>query len=459
MNKASIKILLSISLIFILSSCLKDRMPPEPTEIARPEFARFGQINDSNLNVPLNSPVKVYFNEQMDLNTFPDNFIVESNSGKIDGTFNYGEADTVVVYTPLTNYHPAEVYNVTVKGGVKDIHNNSMISPIETDVPQTTWFFTAGDYSNNGFPYIFVRDKTKKNLVYRIGNLNQYKDSLLIPGPEDYQTASIDVDPVSDQLFMVNLKATPGAVTVIDPNILSVINTMEVGLGPTNIEFTNDKAYVTNTSEKSFSVIDLNSMKTENTFVFPDGFRPKDVVFSQSANKLFFYHNSSKNIKVVNASDYNENHDLASILEKQPIDMEITDDGQYIFFVQSNSSKVVVLNAQSEQIVTTIDFGYEFNVDGIMGKEAYYLAYFKGVGGDFSGGILKISLNGYSLVSQLDWTYEVDQMKLTSSDELIYAVTPRDSSVKIVETNTMQMISETKVPGSLKYIAVTKKNY
>ena len=459
MNKASYNLLFSIAIAFLFYSCLPDRMPSEPTETKRPEFAKFGEVGFSNLNVPLDSPLKIYFNEKMDLNTFPENFIVESSSGRVQGTFSYGEADTIVMYVPTQNYQPAEIYNISIKGGVRDVNHNSMIAPTEEDVPQVSWFFTAGNYSANGFPYVFVRDKTQKNLVYKVGDLNRYKDSLLVAGPEDYQTSSIEVNPNSDQLFMINLKATAGTVTVLDPATLSTVKIINVGLGPTNIEFTTDKAYLTNASEKSFSVINLSNLTTENTYVFSDGFRPKDVVYSNLTNKLYFYHNSNKTIKVVNADDYNDSHDLADILEKQPIDIEITNDGQYIFFVQSNSSKVVVLNAQSEAIASTIDFAYEFNVDGVVGKDAYYLAYFKGVGGDFVGGILKINLTDFSLTSQLDWPYEVDQMKLTASDELIYAVIPRDSTIKIVETNTMQMISEAKVNGSLKYLAVTKKNY
>ena len=459
MNKASFIYLLYILITIVFSACIPDRMPSEPTEIKRPEFAKYGQVGVSNLNVVLDSPLKIYFNEKMDLNTFPDNFIVESSSGRIEGTFSYGEADSIVIYMPKNDYQPAEVYTATVKGGVRDINHNSMIAPTEPDVPQTTWFFTAGDYSSNGFPYIFVRDKTEKNLVYRVSTLNNYKDSLLLAGPEDYQTSSIAVDPNSDHLFMINLKATTGTVTVIDPSSFSIVKVLDVGLGPTNIEFTSNKAYVTNASEKSFSVIDLGNLTTENTFTFSDGYRPKDVVYSRSTNKLFFYHNSNKTIRVVNADDFNDSHDLSDVLEKQPIDIEITNDGQFIFLIQSNSSKAVVLSAQSEAVVSTIDFGNEFNVDGVVGKDAYYLAYFKGVGGDFVGGILKIDLNNYSLLSQIDWPYEVDQMKLTASDELLYAVTPRDSTLKIVETNTMQMISDVKVNGSLKYIAITKKNY
>jgi len=267
MAKININLLLITTLALIVSSCIPDRMPTAPEEIERPIFAQI-EIGESNLAVPLNNQIRMYFNEAMDLNSFPANVIVESVSGKIEGSFSYGEADTVVIYTPLTSYKTAEYYMVSLKGGVRDTHGNSMISPNEEDVPITGWFFTSGEYSNNGYPLAFIRDKSNRNMIYKVGELNVFLDSLLLPAPEDYQTSALEVEKNSDKLFIVNLKLTDGLVTVIDPGNFSIIKEITVGLGPTNIEFSNEKGYVTNSSAKSFSVIDLNSLTTETTFVF-----------------------------------------------------------------------------------------------------------------------------------------------------------------------------------------------
>ena len=133
-------ILIALSSI-IFYACIPDRMPPEPVEIERPDFVQFG-TDQSNLDVALNNPIKMYFNEPMDLGSFPANLSVESISGKVDGSFSYGESDTIVIYTPLTNYQSAEYYQAVLKGGVSDVHGNSMVSPTEDDIPFTRWFFT-----------------------------------------------------------------------------------------------------------------------------------------------------------------------------------------------------------------------------------------------------------------------------------------------------------------------------
>lgn len=457
MNKIITAFILVVLSSIIFFSCISDRMPPAPVETERPGFVQFGG-DVSNLDVELNNQIRMYFNESMDLNSFPANFIVESVSGKIEGSFSYGESDTIVIYTPLTNYQPAEYYQAILKGGVSDIHGNSMVSPTDEDIPFTSWFFTKGEYSDNGFPYIFVRDKSNRNMIYRVGKLNTYIDSLLLPAPDDYQTSSLEVEPNSDNLFIVNLKATEGIVTVVNPNTFSIISQLQVGLGPTNVEFANGKAYVTNPSDKSFSVIDLNSLTTETTFVFPDGFRAKDVSYSPLNNSLCFYNTTNFDLKVVNAVDFNDSHIFSSGLNTKPSDIEITKDGKFLYILGTNSSVISVVDVQNETS-TMIDFGYQYLTDGVMGTNYYYAAYYRGTGGDNIGGVLKIDNSTNGIAEHLEWEYQVDQMKLTAAEELIYAVTPVDSTVQVIETKTMRNITSAKVNGNLKYLAITNKNY
>ena len=94
-----------------------------------------------------------------------------------------------------------------------------------------------------------------------------------------------------------------------------------------------------------------------------------------------------------------------------------------------------------------------------MGTNYYYVAYYRGTGGNDIGGVLKIDINSNTIADHLEWEYQVDQLKLTSAEELLYAVTPVDSTVQIIETKTMNKITSAKVSGSLKYLAITNNNY
>ena len=457
MTRNIIKLFLITIAALTFTSCLPDRMPPAPIENERPEFVKVG-FDVSNLVFPLDQQVKFYFNEAMDLNSFPSNIVVESVSGKIDGTFSYGESDTIVIYTPVGNYNPAEFYTVAVKGGVMDIHGNSMISPNEENIPDSSWFFTGGEYSNNGFPLGFIRDKSNRNMIYKIGELDKFVDSLLLPAPEDYQTAALEVEKNSDKLFIVSIKLSDGIVTVVDPANFAILNQITVGLGPTNIEFGNNKAYVTNASAKSFSVIDLNSLTTETTHVFADDFRPKDVAYSSVNNMLYFYSTTNSDIKIVDANDYTISHIVPSGLTTKPTDIEISEDGRHLYLLGTNSSVISVFDAETET-PQILDFGFQYLTDGTMGKDYYYAAYYRGTGGDNVGGILKIDVASNTVADHLEWEYQVDQLRLTSAEELLYAVTPVDSTVQIIETKTMKRLSSAKVGGSLKYLALTKNNY
>lgn len=441
----------------IFNSCIPDRMPSAPEEIERPGFIQI-VLGDTNLNVALNNQIKMYFNEPMDLNSFPVNLIVESVSGRIEGSFSYGESDTIVIFTPLTNYKSAEYYSIMLKGGVRDQHGNSMISPNEEDIPVTSWFFTSGDYSNSGFPFAFIRDKSNRNKIYRVGELNVFLDSLILPGSVDFQTSALEIETNSDNLFVVNLKSTEGLVTVINPTTFSVINQLPVGLGPTNIEFGNQKGYVTNSSAKSFSVIDINSLSTESTFIFPDGFRPKDVSYSTSKNSLYFYNTTNSDLKFVNANDFNDSHIIPSGLGTKPTDIEITKNGRFLYILGTNSSLMSLFDVENETS-TILDFGYQYLTDGVMGTNYYYVAYYRGTGGNNIGGILKIDISNNAVVGNLEWEYQVDQLKLTAAEELIYAVTPIDSTVQVIETSSMHRITSSKVDGNLKYLAITNNNY
>jgi YVTN family beta-propeller protein len=460
MERIEIKVFQFILLLFVIISCQPDRSPTEPVPIDRPNFLSFGSIGNANLVVPLNEPIVMYFDWPMDLQTFPSNFTVESVDGKINGSFSYGNADSIVVFKPETNYNPAEVYDVTVYGGVRNKNGMSMTSPNDEVEIQSTKFFTTGQYATNGFPYVFVRDKTSKQVIYRVGNLNEYIDSLyVVASQEDFQTAAIEFSPNGNYLYMVNLKATEGTVTVIDPVTFNVFGTIGVGLGPTNIGFGGNYGYVTNNSEKSFTKIDLNASSAIETYIFSDGFKPKDIVYSQLTNKLYFYSSTNTEIKVVDADNYSNNYILNNILSTKAVDIEITNDGKFIYLLESSSDRVVVFNTSTEMTETVIETGYSFVVDGVMGDQYYYVAFFRGVSNNNVGGVLKIANSSHSILDVMTWDYEIDQLGLTAAEELLYTVVPGDTTVKVIETSSLQNITSTKVNGSLKYITVSKQNY
>ncbi len=433
--------------------CMPDRMPPAPVEIDRPEFLGFAPQDSGGLNVPLTDPVIMFFNEEMDLSTFPDNFELTSVSGTIPGNFTKPDTNkNVVIFTPSQPMNPAEVYWAVVHGGVKDIHGNSMISPIKEDEPQKTWFFTTGKYAEGGFPHIFITDKVAGDRIYLGGELNHYLNQY--DGVVS-KSSRLRVTPDGSKLLVTNTEIN-GTVTVLNPQTVEVEATVSVGRGPDDIFVTDDRAFVVNKSEKTISIINLNTLQVEQTITFDDGFRPRDIVYSQSADKLFVSSNALSNysvIRVIEGSDFTSYHDLTGVLpRKRSRDMEISPDGNLIFIAEDYTATVVVLNAQTEEVVKTFSLEFTRTVDGCVGPQAYFVAM-------YAGGVYKIGYQSLEVEGLADLGKTLNSVAATAAGELLYVLSPVDSSITLVETSTMTRISEFHVPGALKRVAVSVQNY
>ena len=114
-----------------------------------------------------------------------------------------------------------------------------------------------------------------------------------------------------------------------------------------------------------------------------------DVSFSSLKNKLYFYNTTNSDLKVVNANDFNDSHIVPSGLTTKPTDIEISPDGKFLYILGTNSSKISLFDVESETS-TILDYGYQYLTDGVMGANHYYVAYYRGTGGDNIGGILKV---------------------------------------------------------------------
>lgn len=437
-------------------ACLPDRMPPAPVEIKRPELVGFGENDDGGLNVPLMDPVHLIFNEQMDPASFEGNFILHSTSGAIEGEFSTStSADSVIVFNPSVSMNPAERYTIEVLGGVSDIHGNSRLSPREEQIPRKSWFFTTGDYANNGFPYIYITDRLGE-LVYRVGQIHTYIDSARMTESSE----ELRFTPEGSRLVIVN-KANPGFLTVVDPATMSVTGTIEAGVGSEHLYLSNDKAYVSDVSGKSVSIINLNSMALESTMSFSDGFSPRDIVYNSISNKIYLSSNSRNDfakLRVVNADDGNDFYDIEDIMPTDRTeDMEISNDGEYIFLIERRSNILIIFNTSEEAIVDTIHTQYFQNVDGVISQDAYY---FISTALDNRSAVFKIDLSTQAVAMQLELDITgLTSLGATAAGELLYVASPNDSTLKIIETSTLTQITEAKVPGSLQSVAVSVLNY
>jgi len=440
-----------IILVMLLAACVPDRMAPVPTDVSRPAFLGFAAADSGSINVAVRHPVTMVFDEKMDLTTFPNNFMLSSVSGEVGGTFSIsGDADSVVIFTPAADMQTAEIYSAHVMGGVRDLFGNSRLSPNEDNIPETTHFFTTGAYALNGYAHIFVADKLGE-IIYQVGEINKFQKQATLT----QASREMKMTPDGSKLLVTN-KVNPGILNVIDPATLAEITGIEVGSGPEHVFATNEKAYVSDVSGRTVSIVNLSTLSLESTISFSDGFRPRDIVYNAQNNKLYISSNLTSDfakIRVLDASNPDNFYDIENVLpEKRSQDMEISPDGNYIFIAELQTLNVVVLNTTTETVEKTLVGDYIWTADGVTTSDAYYLI-------TNGGGIYKADYASLSFTRELYLDKILVSADATNEGELLYAVSPTDSTLQIIETSTLTKISEVKVEGVLNGVTVSVLNY
>jgi YVTN family beta-propeller protein len=272
------KTFILLFLFYIISiQCLPDRMPPAPIENQRPEFVSFSPVDSAAIAVPLRKSVTLIFNEPMMVSSFSENFTLQGIHGEISGTFSAN--DSLVTFTPGEDMMIASVYTATVSGGVRDKNGNSLT--LDEDWQVSTWFFTEGQYSHDGFPYVFIADRSF-DILYQVGNFEE----LLAQSTEVIQPRGMAFSPDGQTLFVVSKQAA-GQVAVIDPVTFSKIQDISVGVGPEEIAVTQDKIFVVNVSARTISVLALSGFALLHTIEFTDGFRPRDIAHHPLRNIIY----------------------------------------------------------------------------------------------------------------------------------------------------------------------------
>jgi hypothetical protein len=103
--------------------------------------------NMGALNVPTNSLVAVFFDE--DMNAGSINTLTFTLSGGVNGTVTYDEDSRAAIFRPLTELAPGTIYTATLSTGIQDAVGN----PLADDY---TWSFTTGSDTSAGLRFAGV---------------------------------------------------------------------------------------------------------------------------------------------------------------------------------------------------------------------------------------------------------------------------------------------------------------
>lgn len=220
--------------------CLPDREPTAPVEIARPMVLQI-QPEPGSVGVPAGGSVRMVFDDVMDLSTFEGRFFLRDYSGTVvPGTFR--GVDTTVLFTPSQALAPSMIYAAELRGGVKDGNGNTIQQesvPVYSDTSTllTTWFYSEGGYSQNGFSHLYLRDR-KEGSIRVFGSF----DSLLTTVTGFANPEGMALSPDGGLLFVSN--RTANRVDAVNTTTHAVVARLGTAAGPSSIVTHGDTAYV-----------------------------------------------------------------------------------------------------------------------------------------------------------------------------------------------------------------------
>jgi len=435
--------ILILSTLFALSlmRCNSDRTPAAPVEIDRPVFSTFTDPREAAIAVPLRSPIQIKFNEPMDPQSFQGNFSLTSVEGSIDGSFS--ASGNQVIFTPAEDMLKAMIYTATFTGRVKDAHENSL--ELESDYRQNTWFLSEGDYSDGGFNRVYVTDNTN-NRVFVLGNFNE-----LIATIEDVESpVGVAATPDGSKVFVVNNIAA-GKISVIDPANNTKMKDIDVGVGPTEMAATNAVAYVVNRSARTISVIDLSSETVSATISFSDGFRPRHIAITPDEQRLYLTSNDRNKkgvMKVINTADNSEAATLTGVLQSQrSAQIAVSADGAFVYVLEDRTGSISVIRTADNSLDAPITIpGTNSNL-AAAGNFLYVSS--------SEGAVFKIDTADNSIADTAQVSTRCEGVQITPGAEILYVVTPDDSTVSVLETHTMQKLRTTVVSNTGKNVTIS----
>lgn len=220
--------------------CLPDREPTAPVEIARPMVLQI-QPGPGSVVVPSGGSIRMVFDDVMDISSFDGRFFLRDFSGAIvPGSFR-GE-DTTVLFTPSQPLAPSTVFTAELLGGVRDKNGNTIqleSVPVYSDTSTllSTWFYSEGRYSQNGFSRLYLRDR-KEGSVRVFGTF----DSLLTTVGGFTNPEGMALSPDGGLLFVSN--RTASRVDVMNTATNAVVASLGTAAGPSTIVTHGDTAYI-----------------------------------------------------------------------------------------------------------------------------------------------------------------------------------------------------------------------
>ena len=255
--------------------------------------------NIGKLAFPLSGVISMEFDEAMDLESFDGHLLITDNeSNLLNGTFS--KDGSIIHFTPSIHFSKSTIYNVSLRGGIKDENRNTLQVAGEAIFSDTieianTWFYSEGDYSNGGFYNVYLRDR-KQGKIYTFKNLVELGTEISSLTAPDGMTIS------SDGKKMLISNTTKNEVKIVNLDTYENLATLSLAQTPTNIVVYNNLAYVISVNGKKITTINTDNLSIAalNDLTF----FPGKLAISGDGEVLYTFDQVTLDLVLLNASNF-----------------------------------------------------------------------------------------------------------------------------------------------------------
>jgi|GEM_PF-3077897 len=448
-----------LGLLVGIQSCAPDRMPPAPTEFSRPEFIRFDDAVDSAFAVPVDQDVAMIFNEPMNLKTFQNGFTLYAFDHEVTGSFsaeNFDETVNItddstaevprqrVVFRPDQPLKESRIYTVKLNNLIRDDAGNDNLRgnqiTLDSTWTKSTYFFSEGDYSQNGaYQLAVLEDRNDAVLVY-----DGYKTQTDSTGGFSSPADILSFGEGDNAYVLVSERTASSTIAFYSVTQKSVTDRVEVGVGAEQLVSDGSAVYCALTSEEAITKIsNVGGGNDTLHYVYSD-YSVRNIAVGN--DRLYISSDDNNNpgeVRILSVSDLSPvtSVTIDTILsDRRTNELVVSPDGQYLFASEERTNLVGIWDLSSNEFETRIQLPTERNQAMTAGSFA---------GDDFvlvansSGWIYKIDAAGLMVTDSLHVSeHGIEDFALTPQNELAFVSVPDDEVIYGITTKPLKIVKK-----------------
>lgn len=463
--------LIFICLFIILNNCMPDRTPPAPVEFERPEFFEFDSAIDSSFAVSLNAPIKIIFNEEMNLSTFKEGFtLLNRDNQEVFGTFSQESfKDTIkitddssavtnksrIIFNPSANLTESELYNVEINFLLRDNSGTGYLLgnqiTLDTTWSASTYFFTEGGYSQNGFYQLAVlEDRSDAILIY--DNFTDISDST---GGLDNPISIISIGEGNNAYVLVSERTTSSTVALYSVSQKQIIDHIPVGVGADQLISDGNSVYCALTSEEAITKINnIGSNNDTIRHIFHD-FKVRNIAVGN--DYLFVTSDDRSNpgeVRILSKNDLSQISVIDTLLTDRRSG-SATVLNNYLFVTEDGSNIVGIWDFQNNVLEKRIALPTGRNqalVSGSFSNEGFALI------GNSSGWIYKIDANTLNITDSIHAsTSEITDLSLVPGNKIVLAAIPDEKKVLVLSVKSLKKLYSINITNNMEVFDIINR--